>query len=414
MLLLYLWNAYFTPQDWVWSELIRALRLSMVLGVALLVTTPFSRAKFQFNGRVLLMFLFLGQCALSWNFSEHREATAAIFGQFFRILVITYLMTALVTDSRRLGLVVLVIGVSLGFEAAKQGWVQALTNPGGVNSNPILFLGDNNVVAVGMFMLTPLLVVSGRLRKTKTARYCLRFLAVGVVLRALTTYSRAGFLTGCVLAVAHAFRNGGRRKVHALAGLVVVVSIVLAVLPQEYWDRMDTINTWREDASASGRVHFWRVAVEMGDTHPFTGVGFTSFRMAYDKYDFSRGAFGAGRDCHSSWFGVLAELGYVGLVLFVLVLGSAFLACRRVCALARANSQNEELQEIGQYAAALRLSLIAFFVGGSFVSIYHNEMMWHLVALSMVVEVLARKSVENVEKRSLAAGEVYQRPGIRE
>ncbi len=72
------------------------------------------------------------------------------------------------------------------------------------------------------------------------------------------------------------------------------------------------------------------------------------------------------------------------------------------------------MQEIGQYAAALRLSLIAFVVGGSFVTIHYNEMVWHLVALSIVVDVLARKSVENVEKRSPEEGDVHQQGGIRE
>ncbi len=61
--------------------------------------------------------------------------------------------------------------------------------------------------------------------------------------------------------------------------------------------------------------------------------------------------------------------------------------------MARANPDNQALEEIGKYASALRYSLIAFVVGGAFVSMQYNEMVWHLLALSIALDAIARKAV---------------------
>ena len=59
------------------------------------------------------------------------------------------------------GRVLIVIGLSLGFEAAKQGWAQFILNPGASNINTHPALGDNNGVALAMFMLVPILAALG-------------------------------------------------------------------------------------------------------------------------------------------------------------------------------------------------------------------------------------------------------------
>lgn len=393
VLLFYLWNAYFTPEHWVWDgDIITALSLSFWLGVVLVATTPFSSARFRFDRRVLVMMLFLGHCALSAAYSEHHAAVWPEFEQFFRIMVVSYLMIALLTDSRRFGLVLLTISLSLGLEAAKQGWVHMLLHPGAVNNNQIRFLGDNNGVAVGMLMLAPLIIVSGQFRKTKGVRNGFKFLAVGVVFRSLTTYSRGGLLAGGVLAATYLARSRGRRIITAALAVAAVGAVVLTMLPEQYWDRMATIFTWSEEESASARMHFWRVAASMAEEHPFRGVGFGAFSFSYDEFDTSEGEYGSVRACHSSWFAVLSELGVVGLALFVTLFVCGFNTCRRIIALVRDHPDNRELQDIGRYAVALRYSLVAFVVGGSFVSLQYNEMLWHLLSLTIALDALARKA----------------------
>ena len=104
---------------------------------------------------------------------------------------------------------------------------------------------------------------------------------------------------------------------------------------------------------------------------------------------------------------VIARVG-LGLLLFVALFVSAFSTCRKVAAMSRANPDNQALQEIGKYASALRYSLIAFIVGGAFVTMQYNEMVWHLLALSSALDAIAKKAAEDhphVEATTLAVEE---------
>ena len=172
-------------------------------------------------------------------------------------------MSVLITTESDLRLVLTVIALSLGFEAGKQGWAQLVLNPGAKNNNSIPFLGDNNLVAVGMAMLLPIV---GALAATSTGwwRRGFQFLSVGVLYRAVSTYSRGGLLAVSSVGAVYVWRSPHRLR--TVLALVIAVAIILPVLPSEYWDRMSTISASGEeiDESAAGRLHFWEVAIDHG------------------------------------------------------------------------------------------------------------------------------------------------------
>ena len=90
---------------------------------------------------------------------------------------------------------------------------------------------------------------------------------------------------------------------------------------------------------------------------------------------------------HSAWFGVLAELGYPGFILFVSQVLLAFVAAwraRRVAAL------DPELADLRKFAFAIEAALVAFVIGGSFVPFQYNEMFWHVIGLSIALDVMTR------------------------
>ena len=83
---------------------------------------------------------------------------------------------------------------------------------------------------------------------------------------------------------------------------------------------------------------------------------------------------------------MFAEGGYPGLALFLAIFGSSIFACRRVRRMAR---RGEVTQSLGRYAIGMESSLVAFAVGGAFVSYHYNEMLWHFFGLSMALEHVA-------------------------
>jgi putative inorganic carbon (hco3(-)) transporter len=385
-LLFYIWNAYFRPEDWVWIDFIRNLNLSFTIGCFVVISTLFSGRRFVLNGRVLLIFVFLIHAFFSTIFSEHFSYSWPYWLEFLKLSVISYLMIVLIDDFKKFRIVLFVIALSLGFEGVKQGWFHLLTSPGWPNTNSISFLGDNNGVAIGMLMLVPIIVVLEQTSSRRWGRLFYWIFLVGVLYRALSTYSRGGFLA--CLALGCIYWLNSRFKFRSLLALIVVAAIILPTLPDTFWHRMTTIQTYEEDedASALGRLHFWQVALDMAKAHPFLGVGFNAYNQAYDAYDFSGGRFGTMRSTHNSFLAVLSELGYVGLFLYILIILSAFRSCHRT---RRAVENRSDLTYLSQSANALRMSLVVFIVGGSFLPFQYQELLWHYLSLTAVIEAIA-------------------------
>ena len=396
-LLFYLWVAYFRPEQWVWnSDLIFALNLSLVAGLCVVIGAFAARTRWPANLRVALLGLFLVQTLISVGFAIDAQYAWPFWFEFLKAIIIAYMLVALTTDIARFRIVLLVMALSLGLEAAKQGWAEMVIHPGTPNLNPLPMLGDNNGVAVGMLMLVPILTVLASTALSKYERLFHRFLALGILYRGIVTYSRGGFLAAGALALFYILRS--RRRLPALAGVLTAALLVVPILPDAFWQRMSTIKApevsardgdKEDDTSARSRLHFWSVAVDMAADHPLFGVGYNSFNRAYDRYDDLDGAFGRKRSVHSAWFGLLAELGYPGLLLFFAQLALAFRACWR----ARAVARQLQLAHLGQFAFAIEASLIAFVVGATFLPFQYTEMVWHVLALSIALDMLARQAL---------------------
>lgn len=124
----------------------------------------------------------------------------------------------------------------------------------------------------------------------------------------------------------------------------------------------------------------------MANDRPWLGLGHSAYEPAYDAYDTTEGRYGTRRAVHSAWFGVLAETGYPGLVLFVVIVLSAVWACHRVRRMAH---RGDVPPTLGHYATGIESAIIAFMVGGSFVSFHYSEMLWHFFALTVALERVA-------------------------
>jgi probable O-glycosylation ligase (exosortase A-associated) len=227
---------------------------------------------------------------------------------------------------------------------------------------------------------------------SKYEKHLFRFMAIGCVYRAISTYSRGGFLA--LGAVGMHYLVFSKRKLAAIAGVAIVALLIYPVLPQAFWDRMNTIPRGTEavenseDNSTRTRLHFWGVAIAMANANPFTGIGHNAYNVRYIDYDPLHGQWGRIRSVHSSWFGVLAEYGYPGLFLFLGIIANAFITCRGA---QRQAKRHPELKDLGALANGIERALVAFVIGGSFVIFQYTEMLWHTLALSIVVGRLVRE-----------------------
>lgn len=412
VLLFYLWIAYFRPDDWIWGNWVRDLNLSFIVGFYVVLATAFTKERLRFGIGQTLMLVFLLHSALSLYFSPVTLMGInlwTVWTDFARKVIIGFSIVILVTTEARLRLTLLVIAASLSFEGAKQGWATLVLSPGSANVNPSPFLGDNNGVAVGMLMLVPVLTALARTSTSKWERVTERFIVVGIIYRAISTYSRGAFLAAIALTLHYLVR--AKHKIRTAVAVAIVVAVIAPVLPDEFWERMGTIQTAAEaeneselDISQRGRLHFWRVGRAMADERPFFGVGFNAYNYMYDTYDSSNGAYGTRRSVHSAWFGMAAEMGYFGLAIFLLLIVRALWINFKARRMARSRP---DLANLVAYGTALEAALVTFAVGGAFVPFQYNEMLWHFLALTIVLDRLVR------ERLAMPAPEIVlpERPG---
>ncbi len=396
-LLFYLWLSYFRPEYWMWNGFwLRNWNITFIVGAYVALAAPFANTRFRFDTRSALIFLFLALDVISTVQSPYFSYSKPFLLEFIKIIVITYLFTAYATEPPQYRLIILVIALTLGFETSKQGWLDLFRHPGEQNINTINFLGDENEVAIGLFMLVPLLLALAQTATHQWERWLHRFIAVGVFYRAVITYSRGGFLACGAMGIMHVLRS--KNKVRSLIGAAIVGGVVYSVLPQGFWDRMSSIQfpqsdsaamdassqlRARDERSARSRLHFWTVAKNMAADNPLLGVGQNAYHAAYNRYDFLDGEYGEDRAVHSVWYGVLAEVGYPGFVVFIVIILLTFISTQRTIIRVK---KGEIPRELGFYALALQTGCAAFIAGGSFVSWQWNEMLWHFIGLSMALD----------------------------
>jgi probable O-glycosylation ligase (exosortase A-associated) len=413
-LLMYIWFALFRPQDWLWID-ITGLRLSMVLGIVLLVPSVATGLLPNIGHPLSIgMVLFLCSSIVSQLTAIRPDIGWPWVDYLFRLFLASMLLVTLASEKRRLIGVIAVVGGSLGFHAAKAGL--AFLVGGGTRFADGLAgaFVDNNGYALGTAMVIPLLLATAQNMAwlvpkagaaRRTAQWAFYAAVPLCVFAVIGTYSRGGFLA--LSAALLVFLLLQRRRFTALGSLLVVLAVILTVvpLPKSYTDRLETIRTYKEvgEDSALSRPHFWRVGINMGLSRPF-GVGLRQYEAAYDQYDFLDGRFGHGRAVHSAHVQVFAELGVFGAVVWIGMFGYAFFACLRV----RSRSKREHLAPdeghlLFTIANALIASMTAFIVGGAFLALALNDITWLTFAM---VAALDRISVACAEPAAAAAAAI--------
>lgn len=139
---------------------------------------------------------------------------------------------------------------------------------------------------------------------------------VGFVLVAaaiIATQSRGGLLGICAVSGIFAWQRVQSKTVLILCGtLALLVLFAAAGISDRASGGAAESGV---DASAMGRLYAWQAAWGMALAHPLIGVGLSNFY--YNYFFYSPHWDGLNHAVHSTWFGVLAETGFVGLTLFV-------------------------------------------------------------------------------------------------
>lgn len=146
------------------------------------------------------------------------------------------------------------------------------------------------------------------------------------------------------------------------------------------------------DASAMGRLYAWEAAFKMALDNPLTGVGLNNFYSNYFFY--SPHWDGLNHAVHSTWFGVLAETGFLGLTVFMILIGSLLITARKTLKQIKDNG-NSVNPILYSSAFAVYAGLIGTIVSGTFLTQGFNWPIYILAALTVCVSHISQTECQN-------------------
>lgn len=334
--------------------------------------------------------------------TNRAEAFANFSGTFSKIGIMTLVIAWLTTGPREFRIAaravvwagLLVAAVALYNKAGGIGLVEGSRITIGRDIGSML--GDPNDLALVLLFPASFALALLLTRGSGWGAKLLGLLAFCMVFAAvIATQSRGGLLGITAVIGVFAWR---RMKSKALLVTLGVVALV-ALFAMAGISGRESGGTLEEgiDESAMGRLYAWEAAFRMALAHPLTGVGIDNFLPNYFFYS----VFWDGKNhaVHSTWFGVLAETGFLGFLIFSVMIG---VTVRSAMTAVRALAPEEGQREVHDpdsdaMAQALLAGLVGFLVSGTFLTMGFTWPFYVLLALTVAVSRYARSSQNTIQ-----------------
>ena len=244
------------------------------------------------------------------------------------------------------------------------------------------------------------------------ARIGLTIAAVLCLLCNFLTLSRAGLIALFLAMLVLPFVAGRWRAPAAVFATVTVVTLFgffsLVATPDQR-ARVTEVN------GGSGRTDIWTVGWRMVQAHPFTGVGVGQFQTSAVHYLLAPGAIKRSdlivdkpKVAHNIYLHVLAEMGIIGLLGLVTILGFS-LRCAMRAAHIFERRKDFGLEVISR---AVFVGLVGILVADFFASEQFSKQLWLLLGLAPALLAIATRANErDAEAPTPDAGAAPLAPG---
>jgi probable O-glycosylation ligase (exosortase A-associated) len=370
-----------------------ALITASVTAVAFLFTRE--RKAFPFNFVTLCWLSLLVWMSLTSFMSINDPAY--VLDRWWFVMKIHLMMIVtikLLRGRKQIDILVWVVVFSITFYGAKGGlWTLATGGGGRVWGPPGGMLAGNNELAVGLVTLMPFMYYLYQTSKYRWVRRALVISALFVALGILGTQSR-GALLG-LLAMAFMMGLKGKNPVGTSIGILALVALMIAFMPETWTTRMDTIQSYQADTSAMSRIYTWQTLWNVAKDRPFLGAGFgTDNIVVFSQYAPTnpeyRLFFGKVWVAHSIYFQAMGEHGFVGLALYLLLGVGTYRMSINVRK--RALKDPEYADWVPLLMRMVQVSLVGFAVGGAFLSLMHLDLTYYITAFVILADATMRES----------------------
>lgn len=411
-MLTYWWFSIFRPHDWIWSSLLTDLRVPLIAALLLVVPTTVQKITPRLNNPISILILMMLGILLLANITAGCSSvpitkTASILDLVI-LFYIVLLTSRLITSKIKLFWLVTVVAISLAAHSGKAGLIALATgeHSGGINNLTGLFSGSN-AFALGSGMLLFFLIFAFQFINSpliydtqnpqwyrspvinKVFKIALLLCCIGTFYNIVSLESRGSFLAACFSLLLWVLLHKNRVKLFIFASVTFALIIAFFPIPDNFEQRVASVFVEEEerDKSAASRPHFWEVASNMAKSHPL-GVGPGCYPAYYNEFDTSGGNYGRFRSVHSSHFQILADAGYLGVLvwisLFIITYWKLF-KIRRITKQLDA-SEPDSSAFYFYISSALICSTTVFILGGAFYEYAYNDIIWLIFALVIAIE----------------------------
>ncbi|MDY0963394.1 putative O-glycosylation ligase, exosortase A system-associated [Massilia sp. CFBP9026] len=363
---------------------------AMYLSIITLVAVMLSREpkKIPMSPLVVVLAIFFGWMTVTTIFAQVPAAAWQDWDRFSKIVLMVFITIMTVRTRKDAKMLAIVVALSLGFWGVKSGIFVIFSGGGeGLLGPRASFISDNNTLALALVTITPLLVYLVTQVDGKWLKRGVLAMAGLTALGAIGSYSRGAFLA--VFMMGFFLWLKSHHKLKTGIAFLLIVPIVLLAMPEAWMGRMNTIQTYDEDASATGRINSWLFAINIanefvlgGGPNVFAPHMFMLYAPEPERYF----------DAHSIYFQILGEQGYIGLGIFLFMFVVAWRLGSRVI---RFCSGKEDLAWALMLARMCHVSIIGYMTAGAFLTLAYYDLIYYVFAILITLDkVLIRAPVQ--------------------
>jgi len=378
----WLWLSIMNPHKesfgWIYTMPI----LDIIAGATLMsaIINVKQARKALFHPIAIIMLIFYILTCLSTLFSISYDLSFDRWLDFTKTMLFVLLMLLFLNNRHWIIAALWTFIFAVGLTGVKGGIFTILTGGGArIWGAPGTMWGDNNGVSLAMLMVIPLMFAMKDLFKKKIFHLGVYGGAFLSFITILGTQSRGG-LVGIIGSTLALFI---RTKHKVLIGILIFLGgvSVLAFMPDSWKGRMQTIQNYEQDGSASNRILQWNYAVQLASESPVIGNGFDAryYQPYYQKY---MAGIDINRAVHSIYFQILEEQGYLGIFLFFLLMITAIVSAQRVAKQAR---NRPDLKWAASLLTYSQISIAGFAFNGLTINVAYIDLYYYILAFIVLL-----------------------------
>lgn len=372
-----------------------SLRIPQLLALGTIASLAFNfmthRIEVYWRNELSVFSVFFLLVTLSVFLATNRsEAMASYTGTYIKIAIMVFAIAWLSQTVKSFTIMVysiLVSGLLVGFvtlynKANGIGLVEGTRVTIGRDIGSML--GDpNDLALVLLFPASFALALVFTKNTGRLATFIGILCFITMMAAVIATQSRGGLLGITAVMAVFGYRTiKSKALFYSLGGICLMVLFVAAGIS----DRASGgAHEEGIDESAMGRLHAWGTAFNMALAHPISGVGINNFIANYFMY--SDHWDGKNHAVHSTWFGVMAETGILGFLVFVSLIGllirNGFITLNRL--------EHTPYPITRAVAYGVVAGLVGFCVSGTFLTMGFTWPVYILLSLCVAISHFAER-----------------------